>query len=401
MSNQKRLFILTPLVIILCAVIPIFTCTIFNAAKNGIVLAGNNEDMFSTDTKVWFMPASEGKFGVVYVGFENYGKQGAMNDQGLFFDGNALKFSKMKPQPAKLPFPKDRDVIMMIMEECATVEDVLALISRYNPEGWDNSQAHFADRTGGAAVIGADKNGEMFIAQKKGIYQVSTNFSLANPEFGAYSYPCPRYDIATDMLEKMEELTVDYCRSILAAVHSEGSSPTVYSNICDLTNGDIYLYNFHHFEEGVKFNLAEELKKGEHVYTMTDLFPRKTNAQIRFEEGLQKQLSTVLGKTIEKKGIQAALKEYRTSKDKYSEIPGQLSKLAFLLKIQGKTDQALKICELCVKEFPKLPEAHKALGDLYVQLGKKSEAKKSYEKFLKLDPANGEVIAIMKDLENN
>lgn len=356
--------------------------------------------MFSTDTRVWFVPGKEGKYGVVYVGFENYGKQGAMNDQGLFFDANALKYSKMKSQPDKLSVPKDRNLLMMIMEECATVEDVISFLLKYNLEGFDNGQVQFADKTGDAAVIGADKNGEMFVGRKKGIFQVSTNFSLANPEFGGYSYPCPRFNIATEMLENMEDLTVEYFRSILSAVHSEGSSPTVYSNICDLTKGEIYIYNFHNFEEEVKFNLEEELAKGEQTYTIAELFSRKTNAQIRFEESLEKQLSTVLLKTIEEKGIESAIKDFRKSKDEYSEIPGQLGKLTFLLSIKGQMHDAVEICKLCTKEFPKLASMHKMLGDLYSKTGNKKQALKSYKKTLKLDPDNTEVSALIQKLKS-
>jgi hypothetical protein len=397
MVKIKRFSLLTFVVLLGFSVIHMFPCTIFNAAKNGRVLAGNNEDMFSTDTKVWFVPGKDGKYGVVYVGFKNYGKQGAMNDQGLFFDANALKYARMKSQPDKPSLPLN--MLEMIMEECATVQDVIVLLSKYNLQGFDNAQLQFADKTGDAAVIGADKNGEMFIERKKGIFQVSTNFSLANPEFGGYSYPCPRYNIATEMLESMDNLTVEYFRSILSAVHSEGSSPTVFSNICDLTNGDIYIYNFHNFEEEVKFNLEEELKKGNKTYTIAELFSRKTNAQIRFEEGLEKQLSTVLIKAIEEKGVKSAIKEYRKSKDEYSEIPGQLGKAAFLLGIKGQMDDAISISKLCAKEFPKLPSAHKALGDLYSRTGDKKQAIKSYKKTLKLDPENTEVRALIEELK--
>jgi len=356
--------------------------------------------MFSTDTKVWFIPGKEGKYGVVYVGFENYGKQGAMNDQGLFFDGNALKYARMEPKPDKLPFPKGRDLVMMIMEECATVEDVVELMSKYNLEGLNNGQGHFADKTGAGAVIGPDKNGDMFVIRKKGIFQVSTNFSLANPEFGGYSYPCPRYNIATEMLENMEDLSVEHFRAILSAVHSEGSSPTVYSFICDLTIGDIYIYNFHNFEEEVKFNLEEELNKGKQTYTLAELFSRKTNAQVRFEESQEKQLSTVLLKAIEDKGIKSAIKEFSKSKDEFSKIPEQLGKLAFLLSIKGQMDDAIEICKLCAKEFPKLSSAHKMLGDLYSQTGDKKQAIKSYKRTLKLDPKNTEVDKLIKELKS-
>ncbi|MFC2164659.1 tetratricopeptide repeat protein [Acidobacteriota bacterium] len=396
---MKKFMTILFFVFVCFAVIQVFPCTIFNAAKNGIVLAAGNEDMISTDTKVWFIPGKDGKYGVVYVGFENYGKQAAMNDQGLFFDGNALKYAKMKPKPEKLPFPKDRDLVMMIMEECATVEDVVELMSKYNLEGLNNGQGHFADKTGAAAVIGPDKNGDMFVVRKKGIFQVSTNFSLANPEFGGYNYPCPRYNIATEMLESMEDLTVERFRAILSAVHSEGSSPTVYSTICDLTDGDIYIYNFHNFEEEVKFHLEDELSKGEQTYTITELFSRKTNAQIRFEESQEKQLSTVLLKAIDDKGIKSAIKEFHKSKEEYSKIPGQLGMLTFLLSIRGQMDDALAICKLCAKEFPTLPSAHKALGDLYSQTGDKKQAIKSYKKTLKLNPENTEVGALIEELK--
>ena len=192
MLMMKKLLVLPVIILICFAVIQVFPCTIFNAAKNGRVLAGNNEDMFSTDTKVWFIPGEEGKYGVVYVGIENNGKQGAMNDQGLFFDGNALKYARMKPQKDKLSFPKDRDLIMMIMEECATVEDVVELMSKYNLEGFNNAQGHFADKTGGAAVIGPDKNGDLFVVRKKGIFQVWPLLSLVGTAIPARGTTSPQ-----------------------------------------------------------------------------------------------------------------------------------------------------------------------------------------------------------------
>jgi len=395
---MKKNFIITIITLICMMRISVFPCTIFNASKGGRVLAGNTEDMSSTDTRIWFFPPSEGKYGVVYVGFERYGRQGAMNDQGLFFDCNALKFSKMRGSPEKLRLPEET-IIEKIMEGCATVENVIALLDKYNLEGWDNFQVMFVDRAGASAVLGADKNGELAITRKKGDYQVSTNFNLANPEFGAYRYPCYRFDTANEMLKNMKELTVDYFRSILAAVHSEGTSPTVYANICDLTNGDIYIYNFHNFEEVVKFNLAEEFKKGEHSYVIASLFPRKTNAQRRFEETQKKMLSKVLLKTMEKEGMKAAIKKFNDIKDEYSPIPGELEKLAFLLRLKGKINERLEIFKLYTKEFPKSSRGHKMLGDLYLNIGDQKRAIKSYKKVLKLDPKNTKVTEILHKLE--
>ncbi len=90
------------------AAMSVFPCTIFNASKNGRVLAGNNEDLNSTDSRVWFYPPTEGKHGYVYVGFDSYGTQGGMNDQGLFFDFNALKFGPTKWPLHGFPWPELR-----------------------------------------------------------------------------------------------------------------------------------------------------------------------------------------------------------------------------------------------------------------------------------------------------
>ena len=384
----------------------IFPCTIFNVSKKGLVLAGNNEDGFTPNTNVWFVPGPDGKYGAVWVGFDvELGKMGAMNDQGLFFDGNALKFNKMNAHPELLSFSDDKSswVRIMraweqIMQECATVEEVLDMLSRYNLDGWNNFQLIFADKTGASAVVGADKSGELAITRKQGDFQVSTNYNLANPEFGAYSYPCRRFHIATEMLEKMEELTVDYCRDILAAVHAEGSSVTLYSNICDLTNGDIYIYNFHNCGEVAKFNLEEELKKGEHVYKIASLFPRKTHAQISYEESRKNMLSTILGQVIEKEGMKAAIKKFYEIKDNYSIIPGQLLIVLHGLDITGRTDEAIKLCKVLVKEFPESPATHRRLGDLYIKNNDPKQAILCYKKSLELDPTNAEVAELLDKL---
>lgn len=380
-------------------VISVFPCTIFNASKKGRVLAGNNEDLNATDSRIWFFPPAEGKYGYVYVGSDSYGIQGGMNDQGLFFDYNALKFSKMNPSPEKLPIKGWRWLINKIMNECATVEDVISLLDKYNLGWWGPNQVMYADATGASAVIGAKKNGDLSIVRKKGDYQVSTNFSLANPEFGASTYPCFRYDIANEMLENMEELSVDYFEKILAATHQEATYRTVYSNICDLTKKEIYVYNFHNFEENAKFNLEEEFKKGEHSIEILSLFPRKTHAQKSYEKAQARKLSNVLLQTILKDGMDAAVKKFHEVKDDYSLVTGELESLVFSLRLKGRGKEMIEVSKLYVDEYPESARAHRKLGDLYLRMANQEKAVMSYEKVLELDPDNAEVIEILKKIE--
>jgi tetratricopeptide (TPR) repeat protein len=379
--------------------ISMFPCTIFNASKNGLVLAGNNEDLDSTDSLIWFYPPANGKYGYCYVGFHSYGIQGGMNEQGLFFDYNALEFSKMDPSPGKLSIRGWRGFIDKIMSECATVEEVINLLSQYNLGWWGSNQVMYVDATGASAVIGADKNGKLSVIRKERDYQVSTNFSLANPEFGSIAYPCYRYEIANEMLENMKELTVDYLRKILAAVHQEGANPTIYSNICDLINKEIYLYNFHNFEEVAKLNLEEELKRGEHSYEIISFFPRKIHAQKSFEEAQARKLSSVLLQTILKEGIETTIKQFYGIKDEYSLVAKELESLIFSLRLKGRIREMIEISKLYTQEYPNSPSGHKRLGDLYLRVGNKKGAIESYKKALELDPDNAEVIEVLKKIE--
>ncbi len=74
------------------------------------------------------------------------------------------------------------------------------------------------------------------------------------------------------MIRASSKLSVDLIRSILVATHSESEYPTVYSNIYDLGNKTILLYNLYDFDHVVKIQLSEELEKGRHRAPIPSLF---------------------------------------------------------------------------------------------------------------------------------
>jgi hypothetical protein len=59
-------------------------CTVFYAASGDLAFAGNSEDSFNPLTRAWFIPASDGRYGRVYFGYDDLSPQGGLNDQGLF-----------------------------------------------------------------------------------------------------------------------------------------------------------------------------------------------------------------------------------------------------------------------------------------------------------------------------
>ena len=260
------------------------SCTIFTASYGNTVLFGNNEDYTNPKTYYWVSPSSEGNYGGVYFGFDNFSLQGGINEKGLSFDANALPKARLNPHP-EFPAPPSEWVVETIMKKAATVEEAIEIAGRYKRDNWGiplKYQIILADATGDAVVIGAGPDGELAFTRKKqgDGYLVSTNFNRANPE-NAYSYPCWRYDRTVEMLDKIEDeddLTVDYFKSILDAVHGESASGnTLYSNIFDLRNGIIYLYHWHQFDEVVKLNVAEQIERGFWCQRIADLFSQQTN----------------------------------------------------------------------------------------------------------------------------
>ena len=283
-------------------------CTIFTASYGNTILFGNNEEFVTWKDFRWFLhfyPASSLGYGyLAFIHGNGWGILGGVNDHGLAFDGNALPLLSLNPHPEKTP----RNAFAFKTRMLRELSRVSEVIDMFKEVDWGTlaSQYHIADATGDAVVISCGIDGELAFTRKEqgDGYLVSTNFNRANPKSVTVTstYPCPRYDTAVAMLEKIrreDDLTVEYCRSILTAVHKESASTnTIYSNICDLKNGCVYLYYFHRFNEVVKLNLAQEFAKGERKIQTRDLFSQETVAAALAEYQRYKETAAVTSEKL-------------------------------------------------------------------------------------------------------
>lgn len=258
----------------------LIACTGFYYAANDLVIAGTNEDWINPFSKIWFLPAEEDKFGRVYFGFSEGGVQGGVNDQGLFFDGFATK--PLRPLLSENKELFVGDLTEKVMEECRTVDEVLALFNKYNLQFMENAMFFFGDKYGNSVIIEGD-----VIIRKEGRHQIVTNFyqSTVDPD----SITCQRYNNAKRIASGAKSMNIDLIRRILSDTHQEGKYPTQYSNIYDLRNGLIYIYHFHNFENMVEINIEEELKKGRHTIELPALFPQ-SNASESYKNTIQKEM---------------------------------------------------------------------------------------------------------------
>jgi len=245
----------------------VFACLILFITGGKTVLVANHEDWYARDAEVTFIPAQEKKFGMVYFDFSSEKTaQGGMNTAGLFFDGTRTPFAPYEENESK----EDCKCYIWkkILEECATVDDALSYIEKYKIPEIEDVHILLADKKGNSAAVGI-YGGKLQIHRRGGNHQLLTNFNLTDPSYGDQP-PCQRFATAEKMLGSDSSATVENLEKILSMTHQDAF--TVYSNIYNLTSGEIYVYNRADFTKKVKFNLSAELKKGKHVASIASLF---------------------------------------------------------------------------------------------------------------------------------
>jgi hypothetical protein len=242
-------------------------CTVVYAASGDLAFAGNNEDSYNPLTRAWFIPASDGRYGWVYFGYDDLSPQGGLNDQGLFFDGLYVPYKALDASARKPDFPGGPlAMIDEVMARSTTVDEVLAYFERYSRPGLEAGQLFFGDKFGNSAIVEGDA-----IIRKKGSYQIATNFRQSeNP---GPPYFDGRYNTADKLLSQAGNYSVERIRQVLDATHQEDHAQTVYSQVYDLKQGLIYMYLFHDYRNVTILNLADELAKGPHMVSFASLFP--------------------------------------------------------------------------------------------------------------------------------
>jgi len=272
---RKYIYILLSVILITCNTTR--ASTVIMAAKGNKVLTGRNGDWNNPNVRMLVLPASEGKYGRIYLGAEDsrgFINTTAMNDQGLWYgatslyDGGAFpERNDIKNYYNKPTWPYE--LIEKVMEECATVDETIDMFSTYFDPYWTGHYL-IADKNGNSVILEFGEKDVVYI-RKKNMYQVMTNFPNTDT-LNARWYNCYRYKTAESMLAVSSDISADLFRTICNAVHQEGPNPTSLSTVYDLVNGTLHIYYFYNFEEVLVFNLYEEMAKGENYYKIPNYY---------------------------------------------------------------------------------------------------------------------------------
>ena len=116
-------------------------------------------------------------------------------------------------------------------------------------------------------------------------------------------------------------------------------------------------------------------------------------------------IDEILAQTIESKGVDAALTEYRELRAKYygsaayDFSPGPLNYMVEKLARQKKLDDALAIAKANVELHPDVAHAYASLGRLHAAREEREPAIAALRRAVELDPTNGQAKKQLEELE--
>src|SRR5689334_17487099 len=181
-------------------------CTIFVLTDGSRTFFFNNEDFSNPNTRIWFLPATNGVYGCAYVGFDDGWAQGGANTEGLAYDWVAGFNDKWKALHGMKRVRGNSSQRML--ETCSNVGQAIEFYRTHLEPSFAKSRILIADRSGDSVIIGY-QDGKLFLEE-----------SHENRGFG-YGLPTLRKELST-----APEPTVANGARILRACKQQGEFAT-------------------------------------------------------------------------------------------------------------------------------------------------------------------------------
>jgi penicillin V acylase-like amidase (Ntn superfamily) len=260
-------------------------CTIVTGVDaKGQTWVMNNEDFFHTYSNyVNVYPSQKNTLGYITLtyGSPESGIQGGANEAGVFFDINALPPQAYKLSEGKKPFTSG-SMLLYLLQHCKTVPEFLKLWEAYYMPGMNDIQIHLADKKGNLAIITPDT----IVSSKT--HLTSTNFNVC--ESGPNKQACWRYPIAERVIAE-SGVSKGNLVKIANATSWREFTTTVYTNIHNLSTGEIWFYLAEDYSMPWYTNINALLKKGKQSILLATKFPK--NAGLKLNKVLENGGNTI------------------------------------------------------------------------------------------------------------
>ncbi len=349
-------------------------CTIFIACDKHTVLVGNNEDFTpGTPTFLWVRPPQAEKAGYVFWGFEEKYPEGGMNDAGLFFDAAALPEKiAIKKDPEKPDF--DGYLVETVLSTCRTVPEAVALVQQYNLTWQEKAQIMIADKSGDYAIIHAN-----YVIRKTDPLFALTNYALMGEQPANFS--CWRRETVYQLLDHQQPTVARMKEALSQTTQKSSDNATLYSQICDLKQGVIHLFQQHDFSQHVTLRLADYLTQGKKDLRIASLFPTR--------------IADTLHAYLQTHTIAETITHYHTLKQEngaaFDFAEDELDRLAYRLIDEGRSADALILLQLNLENFPDADRAKASLANGYLLNGNAERADSLYREAATINPNNNYV----------
>jgi hypothetical protein len=254
-------------------------CSGYKITIGNKTILGSNEDAWRVTPHIWFEKGKgNGQYGAAFTGSrfdgENgYAPQSGMNEMGLAFERLVSYHPRQEGFANRKAISNPTKYLKDILHTCKSVEEVNEFISKYD-------HSYFIEDV----FIYVDKSGKYLIVEpytltigNKPTYLISNFCPSITPEQNANKLD--RYRKGAAFLKNGIDTTLEFCTALSDTMHvcrKKIGDGTLLSSIWDLNNKTVNLYFYHDYKTTVKFNLSEELKKGDHIISIETLFPHNT-----------------------------------------------------------------------------------------------------------------------------
>lgn len=264
---MKRLICFLEIFILIST--PVYACSIFWIRDNlDHVLVGRNFDNDKEGGRIWFIPPSEGKYGVVIL--EQLGinmPYEGMNEKGLFIGISAVP-NTLVPFEIFKPIRISLEMVKTVLERAQNVDEALEIFNKYYVifgTFLGNPVIHYliVDRMGNSAIV-EYINGRKIVLKNSYKSRILTNHFLSIEDYISESpTSLQRYNIIKENLGNIKNQ--EDVKRILGMVKQE---TTCWSSIYNLEKKTIYL---RYKEREIEFDLQREFQKSAHGYDLKSI----------------------------------------------------------------------------------------------------------------------------------
>ena len=273
MSKNSQLKALASILIMLLNFEYTHACSTYKITTGTKTMVGSNYDTWLSTPRIWFETNGYGTefTGARADGASGFAPQTGMNEFGLAFVTLATATPDNGIPPAgKKQIASRTNYLKDILHTCKTVDEVKSYIDQYDHSTLSHDVFLYIDKTGKYLIvepytvtIGSDPK------------YVLANFCPSTiSDFSTIKQA--RYVNGTHFLQNKIDSSVAFCMALSDTMHvcrNKIGDGTLLTSILDLNEGFIYLYFYHDFKHHVKFNLKDELAKGNHQLEIAPLFP--------------------------------------------------------------------------------------------------------------------------------